>query len=156
MLIPLHTFIDVVGDNAPGLHTNADDVSELLLIRSLAPILLSLAASQNVSVELSTEFVQTVNFCAFCENTQTIEVLHNQTDAVVGLYSRCMSICGRMHEISKLLRDLILSRLFVDRNLIRGGSKLGAVIATNSPYGLKPLAGKQTGGSIRGKTWCQY
>jgi hypothetical protein len=28
-----------------------------------------------------------------------------------------------------LLQDLILSRLFVDRNLICGGSKLGAVIA---------------------------
>ncbi len=129
MLIPLHTFIDVVGDNTPGLHTDADDVSELLLIRSLAPIRLSLAASQNFGVELSTEYVQTVNFCAFCENTQTIEVLHNQTDADVGLYPRCLSVCGRTHEISKLLRDLILSRLFMDRNLIRGGRKLGAVIA---------------------------
>jgi hypothetical protein len=129
MLILLHTFIDVVGNNAPGLHTNADDVSEFLLIRSLAPISLSIPASQNVGVELSSEFVQSVNFCAFCENTQTIEVLHNQTDAVVGLYPRCLSIRGRTHEISKLLQDLILSRLFVDRNLICGGSKLGAVIA---------------------------
>ena len=103
MLILLHTFIDVVGDDAPCLHTNTDDVLELLLFRSLASIRLGLAASQNVGVELSTEFVQTVNFCAICENTQTIEILHNKTNTVVRLDPRCLTIRGRMHEISKLL-----------------------------------------------------
>jgi hypothetical protein len=60
----------------------------------LLPICLGLAASQNISVELSAEFIQTVDLCAFCENSQTVEILHNHLDAIVRLFSRSFSLCG--------------------------------------------------------------
>ncbi len=94
MLILLHLFIDIMGDNALSVHSNSNDISELLFLPCLLPICLGLVASQNISVELSAEFIQTVDICAFCENSQTVEILHNHSDAIVRLFSRSFSIWG--------------------------------------------------------------
>jgi hypothetical protein len=83
MLVPLHLFIDIMGDDALSVHSNSNDISELLFLPCLSPICLGLSASQNISVELSAEFIQTVDLRAFCENPQTVEILHNHSDAIV-------------------------------------------------------------------------
>jgi hypothetical protein len=44
-------------------------MAELLFLRSLTPICLSLVSCQNVSVELTAKFVQAVDLCAFCEDS---------------------------------------------------------------------------------------
>ncbi len=69
VLITLHPFVYIVRNNAPSLHANANNIPKLLLLGSLAPICLGLASCQNVSVELSAELIQTIDLCAFGENS---------------------------------------------------------------------------------------
>ena len=69
MLITLHLFVYIVRNNAPSLHANANNVPKLLLLGSLVPICLGLASWQNVGVELLAELIQTIDLCAFGENS---------------------------------------------------------------------------------------
>jgi hypothetical protein len=67
MLIPLHSFIYIVGNNTSSFHANPNNVPELLLIGSLAPIYLGLTACHNLCVELTAKFTQFLNLHAFCK-----------------------------------------------------------------------------------------
>jgi hypothetical protein len=69
MLISLHMFIDIMGNNAPSVHSNSNDVSELLFFPGFSSIRLGLASCKNISVELSTELIQTIDLHAFCEDS---------------------------------------------------------------------------------------
>ncbi len=60
ILILLHLLINIVSNNTPGLHTHAYYITELLFQGSLTPIRPSLATCQNISVELTANFVQAV------------------------------------------------------------------------------------------------
>jgi hypothetical protein len=50
MLILLHPFVNIMSKNAPRFHSHANDITELLLLRGLAPIRLSFASCQNIGV----------------------------------------------------------------------------------------------------------
>ncbi len=73
ILIPLHPLIKVVSNNTPGLHTHTYYIPELLFLRSLMPICLSLATCQNIGVELTAKFIQAVDLCAFVKTPKLLK-----------------------------------------------------------------------------------
>jgi hypothetical protein len=83
-MIPLYPLINIVSNNTSCFHTNRYNIPELLFLGSLMPICLSLAAFQNIGVELTAKFIQAVDLCAFCEDSQTIKFFHNDSNALVG------------------------------------------------------------------------
>jgi hypothetical protein len=113
MLILLHLFIYIVGDYTSSIHTNPNNIPELLFFGSLASICLGLAARQNIGVELMAKFIQLINIHPFCENPQTIEIFHYHTDAFIWHSPGCLLICCLVPTIPNLLRDLILGALLV-------------------------------------------
>ncbi len=118
ILIPLHPLINVVSNNTPGLRTHAYNIPDLLFLRSLMPICLSLASCQNVSVELTAKFVQAVGLCSFAKTSKLLKFsIMTQMQ-----YTLCPSIILQLQEVSNLLWDLKLCGLLVLCNLICGGS----------------------------------
>jgi hypothetical protein len=128
MLIALHPFVNIISNNAPSFHSNSYDIPELLLIRGLAPSRLSFSSCQNIGVELPAKFIQAIDIGAFREDTQTIKIFHNDSNAVVWVLLGCLSIRLLMHKIPNLLWDLILGRLLVLGYLKCWCSKFGPLI----------------------------
>jgi hypothetical protein len=97
------------GNYTSSIHTNSNNIHELLFLGSLAPICLGIASCQNICVELTAKFIQLINLHSFCENPQTINFFHYHVDAIVWLFSGCLRICWLTPKIPNLLGDLILS-----------------------------------------------
>ena len=107
MLVSLHALIDIMSYHASSVHSNSYNISKLLIVRCLAPVHLSLASCQNISVEFSTELVQCVDLHSVCKNTQTVKIFHYDSYAIIrfgawGLPKRC-----RTPKIADLPRNLI-------------------------------------------------
>jgi hypothetical protein len=113
MLILLHLFFYIVGNYTSSIHTNPNNIPVLLLLGSLVPICLGLAAYQNICVELMAKFIQSINLHPFCEHPQTINIFHCHADAIIWLFPGCLPICWLVPKISNLLGDLILGALLV-------------------------------------------
>ncbi len=92
VLILLHLFVNIISNNAPRFHSNADDIPELLFLRGLAPICLSFASCQNIRVELTAKFIQTIDLGAVCEDPQTIKIFHNDLNTVFWFFRGGLSI----------------------------------------------------------------
>jgi hypothetical protein len=58
-----------VSNNTSSFHTNPYYIPELMFLGNLMPIFLSLAACQNIGVELTEKFIQAVDLCAFHEDS---------------------------------------------------------------------------------------
>ena len=103
MLIVFHPFVNIISNHAPIFHSNTYEIPELLFVGGLAPIRLGFASCQNIGVELPAKFIQTIDFCAFRKDVQTIKVFHNDPNAVVWFLLECLSIHLCTHEIPNLL-----------------------------------------------------
>jgi hypothetical protein len=103
ILIQLHPLINVVSNNTSSFHTNLYNIPELLFLGSLTPICLILTACQNIGVELTAKFIQAVDLCAFCEDSQTIKKFYYDLNVVVGFFTGCLSIILHSQEASNLL-----------------------------------------------------
>jgi hypothetical protein len=69
ILILMHPLINIVSNNTSSFHTYPYYIPELLFLESLMPICLSLAACQNIGVELTAKFIQAVDLHAFCDDS---------------------------------------------------------------------------------------
>ena len=83
MLIVLHPFVNVIHNYTPIFHSNPYEIPELLFIGGLVPICLGFASCQYIGVELPAKFIQTIDLCDFCKDTQTIKIFHNDPNAIV-------------------------------------------------------------------------
>ncbi len=91
-MILLHLFVNIISDNAPRFHSNANDIPELLFLRGLAPICFSFASCQDIGVEFPEKFIQTIDLGAVREDPQTIKIFHNDSNTVVWFFTGGLSI----------------------------------------------------------------
>ena len=108
MLVPLHSFIDVVRNDASSIHPNSYYISKLLLISCLPLVSLSLAPSQYVGLVLPAELIQGVNLHPVCENSQAVKIFHHDLYAVIGFGSWSLTVCWPAPKVIDLPCDLVV------------------------------------------------
>jgi hypothetical protein len=129
MLVPLHSFIDIMRDNTSYVHPNSYYISKLLLISCLSPVCLSLTPSQYVGLKLSAKLIQGVNLHPVCKDPQAIKILHHNSYAVIRFGSWSLAVCWLAPKIIDLPCDLIICARLMLSYLVSRFSEEGVIIA---------------------------
>jgi hypothetical protein len=129
VLIPLHSFINVMRNDTSCVHPNSYYISKLLFVSSLSPVSLSLTPSQYVGLKLPAELVQSVNLYPVCKDPQAIEIFHHDLYAVIGLGSWSLAVCWLAPKVINLPCDLVVCARLMLSYLVGRSSKEGVIIS---------------------------